>query len=211
MTLVKLCGIASADALRAVAPARPDAVGFVLAESPRQVALADLDALLGWLPSHVQRWAVFRTPDPEVVRQLAGLELTGVQAWHGWDGVGLPASMAYLPVFRDGPDVLDAVRAAGFDGRPRAARGLVGGFVLDGPTGGGRGDPVDVDRAAAAARLGPLVLAGGLTPDNVGPRVAAVGPWAVDVASGIERAPAVKDADLAQAFVAAARHPAGAR
>ncbi|MFM2161590.1 MAG: hypothetical protein RLZZ383_1102 [Pseudomonadota bacterium] len=206
MTFVKLCGCKDVAAVRAIAGARPDAVGFVLAESPRRVSLEALDALLGWIPSDVQRWAVFRTPDPDTVRALARLDLTGVQAWHGWDGEGLASHLAYLPVFRDAPGVLDAIRDAGFDGRPRDARGLIGGFVLDGPSGGGRGEPVDVGRATAAARLGPLTLAGGLRVDTVSARVATVGPWAVDVASGIEDADGQKCPDLAQAFVAAARH-----
>lgn len=205
MVKVKLCGVASEHALRAIGPARPDAVGFVLAPSPRQVDVATLDRLLGWVPDGVQRWAVFREPDADTLAAIASLPLTGVQAWATWDGRGLPERMAFLPVFRDGADLLDRVRAAGFDGRPREVRGLVGGFVVDGPGGGGLGERVDTGRAAAAAQLGALVLAGGLTPHNVAEAVRAVRPWAVDVSGGIEAAPGVKDADKAAAFVQAAR------
>lgn len=202
---VKLCGLASEAAMRAVAEARPDAVGFVLAPSPRQVDLATLERLLGWVPDGVQRWAVFREPDAATLAGLAGLPLTGVQAWASWDGRGLPEGLAFLPVFRDGPDLIDRVREAGFDGRPREVSGLVGGFVVDGPGGGGLGERVDVGRAAAAAGLGALVLAGGLTPENVAGAVAAVRPWAVDVSGGIEAAPGVKDGAKAVAFARAAR------
>jgi phosphoribosylanthranilate isomerase len=202
---VKLCGVASEDALRAVGGARPDAVGFVLAPSVRRVDVPTLERLLGWVPAHVERWAVFRTPDADVLAALAGLPLTGVQADATWDGRGLPEHLAFLPVFADGPDLVDRVRAAGFDGATRDVRGLVGAFLVDSARGGGSGQRADVGRASVAARLGPLVLAGGLDPSNVADAVHAVHPWAVDVSSGIESAPAVKDPGLAEAFVRAAR------
>lgn len=202
---VKLCGVRDEAALRAIAPTRPDAVGFVLAASPRQVTVDTLDRLLGWIPDGVQRWAVFRTPDAATVRALAGLPLTGVQGDAAWDGDGLPEGFAFLPVFRDGDDLVERVRAHGLDGTPRPVRGLVGAFLVDGPTGGGMGVRADVDRAAVAARLGPMVLAGGLRPDDVAAAIAAVRPYGVDVSSGIESAPGVKDAAAAAAFVAAAR------
>lgn len=203
--IVKLCGLRDLAALRAASGARPDAIGFVLAPSVRRVELAALPALLDVVPGEVQRWAVFGDVDPAVVRDLAGLPLTGVQGHAGWDGAGLPEHFAFLPVFRDGPDLVDRVRGAGFDGRPRDVRGLLGAFLVDGPAGGGRGVPADVSRAAAVARLGPLVLAGGLRPDTVAAAVAAVRPYGVDVSSGIESAPGVKDAAAAVAFAAAAR------
>lgn len=202
---VKLCGVASADALRVVGAQRPEAVGFVLAASPRQVDVATLAELLSWIPAKVQRWAVFRTPDADTVRALAGLDLTGVQGDASWDGEGLPERMAFLPVFADGPDLSDRVRAHGFDGAKRPVRGLVGAFLLDGPQGGGKGVRADVARATEVARLGPLVLAGGLTPDNVADAIRAVQPYAVDVSSGIESAPAIKDAHKVARFVAEAR------
>lgn len=203
--IVKLCGLADEAALRAAGAARPEAVGFVLAESPRRVDVATLERLLGWVPDSVQRWAVFREPDADVLAAIAHLPLTGVQAWATWPGSGLPERFAFLPVFRDAPDLVDRVRDAGFDGVPREVKGLVGGFVVDGAGGGGRAEPVDRARAAEAARLGPLVLAGGLTPETVGEAIRTVRPWAVDVSSGIESAPGVKDPARVAAFVRAAR------
>jgi phosphoribosylanthranilate isomerase len=202
---VKLCGLANEDALRAVGDARPDAVGFVLAPSPRRVDVDTLTRLLAWVPDGVERWAVFRTPDEGTLSAIAALPLTGVQADATWDGRGLPERLAWLPVFADGPDLVERVRSAGFDGRSREVRGLVGAFVVDSARGGGSGERVDVARAVAAARLGPLVLAGGLRPENVGEAVEAVRPWAVDVSSGVESAPGVKDPGRIAAFVAAAR------
>lgn len=203
--IVKLCGLADDDALRAAGAARPDAVGFVLAPSPRQIDLETLARLLTWVPDDVQRWAVFRMPDPDVVAALAGLPLTGVQGAADWDGRGLPEGMAWLPVVHDGEDVVARVQAAGFDGRPRPVRGLVGAFLLDSAAGGGSGTRADVARAAEVARLGPMALAGGLRPDNVAEAIHAIRPHAVDVSSGIESAPARKDPDAAAAFVRRAR------
>jgi phosphoribosylanthranilate isomerase len=82
---------------------------------------------------------------------------------------------------------------------------------------GGTGRTIDWQAARAIAMTRPLVLAGGLTPDNVGEAVACVAPWGVDVASGVERSPGIKDRSRVRAFVeavraadaASARSPAG--
>jgi hypothetical protein len=150
---------------------------------------------------------VFRAVDPDLLAAVAHLPFTGVQADAGWDGAGLPEGWAYLPVFADGADLLDRLHAAGFRGGGRDVDGLIGGFVLDSARGGGSGQRVDVGRAALAARLGPLVLAGGLTPDNVGAAVREILPYGVDVSSGIESCPAVKDLTKCVAF---AQHARGA-
>lgn len=202
---LKLCGLANEDAMRIVGDARPDAVGFVLAPSPRRVDVDTLARLLEWVPEGVQRWAVFRTPDAATLAQVAHLPLTGVQGDATWDGAGLPAAWPFLPVFNDGEDLVERVRAYGFDGRPRASNGLIGALLVDGPVGGGMGIVADWARVAVAAQLGPLVLAGGLTPANVREAVRVVRPYAVDVSSGVESSPAVKDAAKVRAFVAAAR------
>jgi phosphoribosylanthranilate isomerase len=68
---------------------------------------------------------------------------------------------------------------------------------------GGTGRKVDWSQAAAAARLRPVILSGGLTAANVGTAIAAVGPYAVDVSSGVESAPGIKDPEKLRAFFAA--------
>jgi len=206
---VKLCGLTSIDDLAGVAEARPEAIGLVFASSPRQVTPAQAEELLSRVPDHVERWAVFREPTQADLSAIAHLPLTGVQARSTWSGEGLPEGWGFLPYFLDGPDLLDRLREAGFDGRPRTARTLGDGFLVDGPSGGGMGLRADVARCAQAARLGPMVLAGGLTPANVAEAVAGAHPWAVDVSSGIEVSPGRKDVDAMVAFARAARTPGG--
>jgi phosphoribosylanthranilate isomerase len=77
-------------------------------------------------------------------------------------------------------------------------------FVYEGPS-SGRGEPVDWQVAAGIARKGRMILAGGLDGDNVRAAIETVRPWGVDVSSGVESAPGVKDPDLIHAFVAAVR------
>ncbi len=203
--LIKLCGLSTPRDVMAAGAGRPDAIGLVFAPSVRRVDVSTAERLLSMIPEDVQRWAVFRDVTAEDVAAIAHLPLTGVQGWLGYDGTGLPASWAFLPVVVDGPDALDRVRALGFDGTRREVRGLIGSFVWDGPSGGGGGSAGDDDRGAALAQLGPMVLAGGLTPDTVAARIRHVRPHAVDVSSGIESAPGVKSASKVEAFVAAAR------
>ncbi len=202
---VKVCGLARLDDLGVVAAARPDAVGLVLADSKRRVGVETAARLLAAIPSTVQTWAVFREPSRADLAAVAHLPFTGVQAWASWGGEGLPEGWAWLPVFPDGPSLLEDVRAAGFDGRPRDVVGLVGAFLVDGPGGGGGGAAGDLQRAAAAARLGPMVLAGGLHAGNVAAAVRVVAPYGVDAASGTEVAPGVKDPARVAGFVAGAR------
>jgi phosphoribosylanthranilate isomerase len=203
--LIKLCGLADERAMQAAGAARPEAVGLVLAPSVRQVTPDQAERLLAWVPASVQRWAVFHRPDPGLLSQIRDLPFTGVQALAEWDRVGLPEGWAFLPVFQDGEDLVDRVRAAGFNGNGREVDGLIGALLVDGPGGGGRGQPADLTRCAAVARLGPLVLAGGLRPENVAHAVRTVAPYAVDVSSGTESAPGVKDPARLLAFAEAAR------
>lgn len=201
---VKVCGLTTEQMVREAVEADADAIGLVLAESSRQVSVELAAKLLAAVPEDVQRWAVFRHPTEAILREIASLPFTGVQAYSTWDGAGLPESMAWLPAFIDGPSLLDDIREGGFDG-DGWAEGLIGAFLVDGPKGGGQGTRADEKRAAQAAWLGPMVLAGGLDPDNIREAVRAVQPFGVDVSSGVEAAPGRKDPALVAAFVAAAR------
>lgn len=188
MTLfVKICGITGLDGAEAAVEAGADAIGFVFAASPRQVSVREALSISGELPPDVLRVAVFRHPGAgEIEEVLEGFTPDLVQADH--DTLGGVEGVATLPVFRDGSGALP-------DG---------GRFLYEGPV-SGVGQPVDLGRAAAMGRLGDMVLAGGLRPDNVGRAIAVVRPYGVDVSSGVETEPGSKDPALIRSFVAAAR------
>ena len=184
---VKICGISDLASGRAAVEAGADAIGFVFAESPRLITTRQAVAISGELPVDVLRVAVFRRPTPEEIDVvLESFTPDLVQADH--DSLDHVTDVATLPVFHeDGGEAPDGGR-----------------FLYEGPV-SGAGQLVDLQRAAAVARLGEMVLAGGLRPDNVGRAVASVRPFGVDVSSGVETSPGTKDPALIRSFVAAAR------
>jgi phosphoribosylanthranilate isomerase len=195
---VKICGITNEeDALFAVAMGA-DAVGFVFAPSPRQVAAQVVFDITRRLPPEVLTVAVFRDELPERVIQVA--HAAGVKAiqLHGRES---PEQTAH--VARHFRWVIKAFAA----GSPQAARADQYGtdmVLLDAPT-PGSGRLFDWSMAAEVPTDLKLILAGGLTPDNVGAAVTVVEPWGVDVSSGVESAPGKKDGTLVRKFIANAR------
>jgi len=149
---------------------------------------------------------------------VAGAEVGGPEgAW----GRALTQLGAIVPVFFDNPRLVSEVeawtrrwplptapdgRGHGAEAPGRSSRGSVIGTVnVDGPAGGGKGVRADWARVAALAATVPVTLAGGLRVDNVAEAIAAVRPAAVDVTSGTEAAPGIKDPAKLRAFIAAAR------
>lgn len=184
---IKICGICDQAAGQAAASSRVDAVGFVFATSPRQVTPRQALAISGELPPDVLRVAVFRRPDhAEIEAVLEEFTPDLVQADD--DTLDVFAAIGTLPVFREGGDRVP-------DG---------GRFLYEGPV-SGTGQPVALGRATSVARLGDMVLAGGLRPDNVGRAITTVRPFGVDVSSGVESSAGVKDPALIRSFVAAVR------
>ncbi len=198
---VKICGVTRADAIAAAAEAGADAVGFVFAPSPRRLDPRDAAALAARVPRGVRRVAVFRDVVPALVTQLAlDLELDEVQAdaraLLRFEG-SLGRAVA-VPVFRDVP-TLESDLAAW-----ERARGVPALALFEGRE-SGAGITADRGLAARLARRFPLSLAGGLDASNVADAIAAVCPAMVDVSSGVESSPGVKDPRLIRAFIAAVR------
>lgn len=184
---VKVCGITTSETSAACVEAGADAVGFVFADSPRMVTTEQARAIADTLPDSVLRVAVFRRPRSEdIERVLNAFAADLVQA--DQDRLGAVEDDRQLPVYREGS------RAAPVDGR----------FLYEGPL-SGVGERVDWELAADMARLGDMILAGGLRPDNVGRAIDVVRPYGVDVSSGVETEPGVKSPALIRSFVAAAR------
>lgn len=190
---VKVCGITNGRDAVAAVTAGVDALGFVFADSPRRVTAELAREIVASLPRRPRIVAVFRHPDDAWIREVVSvLAPDEVQAEPGG---ATPVGVPWIPVLHDGPDVEE-----------RAAELPVGRRVhLEGPGRGGRGVGVDRSRARTLAERFRLQLAGGLTPDNVGAAVREVRPAAVDVSSGVESEPGIKDADKVARFVRAAR------
>ncbi|GBE23229.1 N-(5'-phosphoribosyl)anthranilate isomerase [bacterium BMS3Bbin01] len=193
---VKICGIADLRGAIAAAEAGADSVGLVFASSPRKVTPREAARLAARLPKGIDRVAVFLRPTAaEITRTLEVFDAEIVQADHAHlqelDGKAL------LPVFRETERVdaeLDAYVEGTTDRR----------LVYEGPR-SGVGRTVDWTRACRVARRGRVTLAGGLHPDNVGEAIRTVRPFGVDVSSGVESKPGVKDPGRIRAFVEAVR------
>ncbi len=197
MIAVKICGLTRRDDVEAAVTVGADALGFVLwPSSPRATTLAAVGALVRDLPPFVTPVGVFVNPSADDLARAgdAGLRLAQI---HG----ELPAGRLALPVLR--AVHLSATAADGID--PSIADATVLLDAHDPLRHGGTGRTVDWSLARAIATRRRVVLAGGLTPANVRDAVAAVCPYAVDVASGVEASPGVKDHDSMRRFIAAAK------
>lgn len=195
--LVKLCGLRHPRDVQAAVDAGADLLGFVFAPSVRRVSPEAAAGLCRDLPEGVRTVAVFHEPGAhELARVLALFPADLVQV----EGRrALPPRTGRVRVLHD--DLSFEAELA-----HHAATADPGDLVLLDPAGeGGRGLAVSRDRARQLARRFPLLLAGGLRPDNVGAAVAAVQPRGVDVSSGIEARRGHKDPARMADFVAAAR------
>ena len=193
-----MCGTTSEeDALLAVAVGA-DAVGFVLAPSPRQVAVERVRDIVTRLPPDILTVGVFRDAAPEqVVAAVHRGRLKAAQL-HGHER---PEDTQY--VHERVPIVFKAF-AAGDPAVHSAADHGADAVLLDAarPGSGRVFDWTLTEDAPVNLRL---IVAGGLTPDNVGAAISRVSPWGVDATSGVEAEPGHKDPRLLRAFVAAAR------
>jgi len=211
---VKIEGLRDAETALAVARLGADAVGLVFAPSPRQVTAEQARAVTAALPPWVASVGVFVNADPTDVRATAGRAGVGFVQLHGdeppetLDRVGLPCIKAFRIRGEESLAEMEQWLAAA-EGRPHLA-----GVVLDAydpAVRGGSGRRFDWGLLARARRRGPLaggrpiILAGGLTAECVGEAIRAAEPWAVDVASGVESAPGVKDLAKVEAFLRAVR------
>lgn len=198
---VKVCGTTSEeDALLAVAMGA-DAVGFVFAPSPRQMAPRAVGDIVRRLPPEVMTIGVFRDEAPaRVVDVVNGTGLRGAQL-HGHEG---PEASRWV---RQRVGVLIKAFTAGDPGISRAADHRADLLLLDGPA-PGSGQVFDWSLSDGIVDTSRLVLAGGLDPANVAAAIARVRPYGVDVASGVEASPGRKDPGKLRAFIAAAREAA---
>jgi len=195
---VKICGITNEDdALLAVAMGA-DAVGFIFAPSPRQIAPQIAYDITRRLPPEILTVGVFRDELPRrVVETAHRAGVKGVQL-HGYESPAQVAEVAESVRW-----VIKAVVAGSVDAR-RANEFGTDMILVDAPK-PGSGKVFDWSLVDDVAAVDKLILAGGLDPDNVAAAVSRVEPWGVDVSSGVERSPGRKDALKVKAFIQRAR------
>jgi phosphoribosylanthranilate isomerase len=206
---VKICGITRLSDALAAAAAGADALGFMLyPPSPRAVSLRQAAEIIRELPAGIRRVGVFVDPSEAEVR--LALEQTGVDTlqFHGAESPEFCARFAPLKRWK-------AFRVRDRDSLATlGAYGALDAWLLDSfvpGRHGGTGATFQWDLAIAAKPAGvPLILAGGLTPANVAAAVQRVRPFGLDVSSGVETAPGVKDPEKIRAFIRAARTSARA-
>jgi len=195
---VKICGITSEeDALLATA-LDADALGFVFAPSKRQMHPEAVRDIVRRLPREMLTIGVFRDERPErVVEIITRTGLHGAQL-HGRE------PRADVEFIRERVQVVIQAFNAGDAALADAASSPADIILVDGPN-PGSGKVFDWRLAEGAPSGIRLLLAGGLTPENVGDAIRLVRPWGVDVSSGVEESPGRKDSRKLREFVAAAR------
>jgi phosphoribosylanthranilate isomerase len=203
MTRVKICGITRIEDALAAAQAGADAIGLVFAPaSPRRVSVQQAAAIAAALPPFVTCVALFVDPDAAQVRAVLDAFHPDLLQFHGDEppefcaAFGLP----YLKAVRVRPETDLLQYASTYAG----ARGL----LLDAyhpDSHGGTGQRFDWDLIPRHLPR-PVVLAGGLDPDNVAAAVRQVRPWAVDVSSGVEVTKGIKDAGRIARFIREVRN-----
>lgn len=188
---VKVCGLTSPDAVAAALEAGVDALGFVFAESKRKVTVQRAAELARDVPKHIVRVAVMLHPSQQQLDEVWSVFRPDVLQTDIDDlpALQLPAGLQVTPVIRAGRELPN----------PLPAR-----LLFEGPV-SGTGETTDWTAAAKLAARTQLILAGGLKPANVAAAIAVARPFGVDVSSGVEAQPGVKDPAKIHEFVRNAR------
>jgi phosphoribosylanthranilate isomerase len=188
---VKVCGLTTPDAVAAAVEAGVNAVGFVFAESKRRVTALQAAELARDVPPDILRVAVMLHPSQALLDEVWSQFRPDVLQTDVDDLATLrvPAGLQVTPVFRAGRELPVTLPAR---------------LLFEGPA-SGTGETTDWSAAAELAARTQLILAGGLKPSNVAEAIAIARPFGVDVSSGVEARPGVKDPDKIYEFVRNAR------
>ncbi|MEK9669906.1 MAG: phosphoribosylanthranilate isomerase [Gammaproteobacteria bacterium] len=202
MTRVKFCGFTHQDDVIHAVSLGVDALGFVFyAPSSRYVAPEQAKTLMRVVPAFVTRVGLFVDEEAETVQRTFEIARLNLIQYHGdespefCDAVGLP----YIKAFRvqKGMNLRSEI-----DRYPNASGFLLDAYVKGQPGGTGEGFDWELIPQSHA----PIILAGGLTPDNARAAIDQVAPWALDVSGGIEIKPGRKDPDKMARFMDACRN-----
>ncbi|MDR3475416.1 MAG: phosphoribosylanthranilate isomerase [Devosia sp.] len=207
--VIKICGISTSPVLEATIEAGADMVGFMhFPRSPRYVDMDMLGQLISEARGRIETSVVLVNPDNTLVAQVAALgpdwiQLHGQESPHRVEAIRAEAGLPIIKVIAIG-SADDVATVEGFvevadrlllDAKPPKH--------ADRP--GGLGVAFDWNLLKALDPELPFMLSGGLTPETVGRAIKQVKPFGVDVSSGVESAPGVKDVELIRAFIQSAR------
>ncbi len=195
---VKICGVTNVDDARAAVRAGASALGLIFADSPRRVTRTQARAILDATRGELLRSAVFRENDGESIRaHLEDLDVEVVQI-HGELSDELLATIRERPMLLVKALSIDAEEFNTFDDSK------VDAVLIDGPQ-PGSGNSHSWERLATRSFRVPVIIAGGLNPENVAATIIATKAWGVDCASGVEDSARRKDHRRVSSFVANAR------
>ena len=193
---VKICGITRAEDARLAADLGAWAVGFVFwPGSPRFVEPARARTIADALPAYVLPVGVFVNQPASEVEEVGRLVRLGAVQLHGDESAAYAAAMTRRVIRAVSPD-----RALRDESEQEWGATTLLLDATEGERRGGTGRTIDWEAAAVVASRRPVVLAGGLGPANIAEAIRTVRPAAVDVSSGVERAPGEKDAALMEAL-----------
>lgn len=202
MVKVKICGITNLEDAMAAVDFGADALGFVFfRESPRHITPTEATAIIRYLPPFIQSVGVFVDETAETIERTISSCCIDIIQMHGTE----PPEKC-----RSSRRVIKAIRIKNLDSLAPLAgyRGMVSAFLLDAYASdalGGTGRVFNWDIAVEAKQFGNVILAGGLTPENVSDAVRHVRPYAVDVSSGVEKAKGKKDLAKMRLFIERAK------
>jgi len=193
-----VCGITKIEDALAAQALGADAIGLVFAKSPRGVEKEQAREIVQALPPFVHLVGVFVDEEKSVIEDIADFCRLTVLQFHGSESPEYCAGFGRL--------VIKAFRISQREDIEclKPYQGKVSAFLLDTyhpVLAGGTGQAFDWDMAKEAGKIGPIILAGGLNPDNIKAAIRAVKPYAVDVSSGVEMTPGKKDHDKMRLFI----------
>lgn len=203
MVKVKICGITNLEDAMASAEYGADAIGFIFYEnSSRYITPADAIPIIKKLPPFITTVGVFVNEPVDKVKQIKALTGIDIIQLHGDETPDMCGTI--------GNNVIKAFRVSGQESgvRGQLSKYKVSAYLLDTHREGlpgGTGETFNWDIAIEAKKYGRIILAGGLTPDNVAEAVKKVRPYAVDVASGVEKRPGKKDLNKVKKFIERAK------
>ncbi|MDP2157187.1 MAG: phosphoribosylanthranilate isomerase [Nitrospirota bacterium] len=201
MVRVKICGITNLEDAAAAIDFGADALGFVFFKgSPRCITLQQAEAIICKLPPFVTTVGVFVNETPEIIRSSVNAGIDVIQL-HGEER---PEACQFSR------RSIKAIRIKSIDSLEplKTFKNLVSAFLLDAYTAdalGGTGQKFNWDIAVEAKQFGRIILAGGLTPDNIRDAIIHVKPYGVDVSSGVEQEKGKKDHQKMKLFIERAK------